>query len=126
MKDSTARIIVQSKSFYMELQSIPEEDRYLFAYVMTIRNLGLDTVQLLSRYWLITDANGRQTEVRGQGVIGEQPIIQRHEAHEYTSATVLETPIGTMQGHYVMKNEQGTLFQVEIPIFRLAVPNCLN
>ncbi len=116
-----ARVCVHVHSQYVESQSSPEEDRYVFAYTITLRNLGRSSAQLLSRYWLITNGNGRETEVQGEGVVGEQPRIDAGGEFQYTSGAILETPMGTMQGHYVMIDEAGEEFHVEIPVFRLAV-----
>ncbi|WP_447881554.1 Co2+/Mg2+ efflux protein ApaG [Serratia fonticola] len=120
------RVCVQVQSVYVESQSIPEEERYVFAYTVTIRNLGRFDVQLLSRYWLITNSNGRQTEVQGEGVIGEQPIIQPGSEFQYTSGAILETPLGTMEGHYEMVDQQGQPFRTAIPVFRLAIPTLIH
>jgi len=115
------RVCVQVQSVYVESQSAPDEQRYVFAYTITIRNLGRNPVQLLGRYWLITNGNGRETEVQGEGVVGEQPHIEPGNEFQYTSGAILETPMGTMQGHYVMIDQQGETFHVDIPVFRLAV-----
>ncbi|MDH1087189.1 Co2+/Mg2+ efflux protein ApaG [Pantoea brenneri] len=117
----TARVSVHVQSQYVASQSSPDDERYVFAYTITIRNLGRSPVQLLGRYWLITNGNGRETEVQGEGVVGEQPHIAASNEFQYTSGAVIETPMGTMQGHYVMIDEQGETFQVEIPVFRLAI-----
>ncbi|MGK3142917.1 Co2+/Mg2+ efflux protein ApaG [Pantoea sp. C2G6] len=117
----TARVSVHVQSQYVASQSSPDDDRYVFAYTITIRNLGRSSVQLLGRYWLITNGNGRETEVQGEGVVGEQPHIAAGNEFQYTSGAVIETPMGTMQGHYVMVDEQGDTFHVEIPVFRLAI-----
>ena len=117
----TARVSVHVQSQYVASQSSPDDDRYVFAYTITIRNLGRSSVQLLGRYWLITNGNGRETEVQGEGVVGEQPFIAPGNEFQYTSGAVIETPMGTMQGHYVMADEQGDTFHVEIPVFRLAI-----
>ncbi|EIB99980.1 MULTISPECIES: Co2+/Mg2+ efflux protein ApaG [Pantoea] len=117
----TARVSVHVQSQYVASQSSPDEDRYVFAYTITIRNLGRSAVQLLGRYWLITNGNGRETEVQGEGVVGEQPLIPPGNEFQYTSGAVIETPMGTMQGHYVMVDDQGDTFHVEIPVFRLAI-----
>ncbi|MBW1212843.1 Co2+/Mg2+ efflux protein ApaG [Pantoea allii] len=116
-----ARVSLHVQSLYVASQSSPDEERYVFAYTVTIRNVGRSSVQLLRRYWLITNGNGRETEVQGEGVIGEQPHIAPGNEYQYTSGAVLETPMGTMQGHYVMVDEQGDEFHVEIPVFRLAI-----
>ncbi|MXP49351.1 Co2+/Mg2+ efflux protein ApaG [Pantoea sp. Eser] len=117
----TARVSVHVQSQYVASQSSPDDERYVFAYTITIRNLGRSPVQLLGRYWLITNGNGRETEVQGEGVVGEQPHIAAGNEFQYTSGAVIETPMGTMQGHYVMVDEQGETFHVDIPVFRLAI-----
>ncbi len=122
----TPRICVHVQSVYIASQSDPEDDRYVFAYTITIRNLGRTAAQLLGRYWLITNGNGRETEVQGEGVIGEQPLIQPGNEFQYTSGAVLETPMGTMQGHYEMVDNEGNPFRVEIPVFRLAIPTQIH
>lgn len=122
----TPRVIIQVQSIYIESQSIPEEERYVFAYTITIRNLGRFNVQLLRRYWLITNSNGHRTEVLGEGVVGEQPLIQPGGEFHYTSGAVLETPMGTMEGHYEMVDHEGEIFRVAIPVFRLALPTLIN
>ncbi|WP_454121517.1 Co2+/Mg2+ efflux protein ApaG [Kosakonia sp. Marseille-Q7440] len=119
---NSPRVSVQVQSLYIESQSQPDHERYVFAYTVTIRNLGRSAVQLLSRYWLITNGNGRETEVQGEGVVGEQPHIEPGGEFQYTSGAVIETPLGTMQGHYDMIDAQGNPFRVAIPVFRLAVP----
>lgn len=123
---NSPRVCVQVQSIYVESQSIPEEERFVFAYTVTIRNLGRFNVQLLGRYWLITNSNGRQTEVQGEGVIGEQPLILPGNEFHYTSGAILETPIGTMEGHYEMVAHDGESFRVPVPVFRLAIPTLIN
>lgn len=105
---------------------IPDKDKYVFAYKISIQNNGQQAVQLISRYWLITDGNGEKTEVQGDGVIGEQPHIQIGDTFQYTSGAVLDTPVGTMQGYYEMQREDGERFQAAINVFSLAVPNAVN
>lgn len=124
--NDTSRVCVQVQSVYIASQSAPEEERYVFAYTITIRNPGRISVQLLNRYWLITNGNGRQTEVRGEGVVGQQPHIEPGGEFQYTSGAVLETPMGTMQGHYQMVDSNGNTLTVEIPVFRLAVLNHIH
>ncbi|MEN0613249.1 Co2+/Mg2+ efflux protein ApaG [Klebsiella indica] len=123
---NSPRMCVQVQSVYIESQSSPEEERYVFAYTVTIRNLGRTQVQLLGRYWLITNGHGRETEVQGEGVVGEQPYIPAGGEFQYTSGAVIETPLGTMQGHYEMIDVNGTPFAIEIPVFRLAVPTLIH
>lgn len=124
--NDTPRVCVQVQSVYIESQSAPDEDRYVYAYTITIRNLGRISVQLLGRYWLITNGNGRETEVRGEGVIGEQPHIEPGGEYQYTSGAVLETPMGTMQGHYQMVDSEGENLLVDIPVFRLAIASHIH
>jgi ApaG protein len=119
-------IPIEVETFYIEQQSDAEANRYVFAYTITIRNHSEQKVKLLRRYWSITDANGKHSEVYGDGVIGEQPDLPVGTSYSYTSGAVLETPVGTMQGHYEMRSEQGEDFHAPIPIFRLAVPRILN
>ncbi|MBK4713933.1 MULTISPECIES: Co2+/Mg2+ efflux protein ApaG [Tenebrionibacter/Tenebrionicola group] len=120
------RICVQVQSVYIESQSSPDEERYVFAYTVTIRNLGHHMVQLMGRYWLITNGNGRETEVQGEGVVGVQPHIAPGDDYQYTSGAIIETPLGTMQGYYEMIDEQNRSFRIAIPVFRLAVPTLIH
>ena len=111
---------------FLEDQSIPEDDRYVFAYTIRIVNLGEVPARLLSRHWIITDANGKVQEVRGEGVVGEQPWLRPGEHFEYTSGAVLETPLGTMHGSYQMLADDGTRFDAEISPFTLSIPRTLH
>lgn len=126
MDVSLPRIQIQVQTQYVEAQSNPELARYIFAYIITIQNHSTETVQLLSRRWLITDANGKQISVEGDGVVGQQPFIAAGDEYTYSSGTALDTPLGVMQGQYIMHDAQGKEFVVEIEPFRLAVPNILN
>lgn len=117
---------VSVETFYIDAQSDSAANRYVFAYTITIDNQADERVQLLRRYWKITDANGKITEVNGDGVVGEQPFLATGERFTYTSGAVLETPVGTMQGHYEMVAVDHREFIVPIPLFRLAVPGVLN
>ncbi|MDW6091003.1 Co2+/Mg2+ efflux protein ApaG [Vibrio rhizosphaerae] len=119
-------IKVQVHTKYIPEQSLPEQDRYIFAYVITVKNLSQETVQLIGRRWLITDANGKQMSVEGDGVVGEQPFIASNDEYTYTSGTALETPVGVMQGQYIMHDSEGKEFTAEIDPFRLHVPHILN
>ena len=119
-------IPIRVETFYIENQSDEQAHRFVFAYTVTIRNLGRETVQLLGRYWLITNGHGRETEVQGEGVVGEQTHIAPGNDYQYTSGAVIETPLGTMEGHYEMVDEQGNAFRVAIPVFRLAVPTLIH
>lgn len=123
---NSPRVCVQVQSVYIEAQSSPEQERFVFSYTVTIRNLGRTAVQLLGRYWLITNGNGRETQVQGEGVIGVQPVIEPGNEYQYTSGAVIETPLGTMEGHYQMVDDQGKDFRVTIPVFRLAVPSFIH
>ena len=107
-------------------QSDPENDRYVFAYTITIKNIGSVPAQLISRHWIITDANSEVQEVRGLGVVGNQPLLKPGEAFEYTSGCALATPVGTMKGTYQMVAEDGTPFEAVIPEFTLAIPRVLH
>jgi ApaG protein len=117
---------VSVQSAYLPDQSNPEDSKYAFAYTVTISNVGSMTAQLISRHWIITDANNHVQEVKGLGVVGAQPLLQPNEAFEYTSGTLLPTPIGSMRGTYKIVAEDGTLFDAVIESFTLAVPKMLN
>ena len=116
------RIEVSAESFYIEAQSNPEADRYVFAYTITIRNIGRVAAQLLTRHWVITDSHGEVEEVRGDGVVGEQPHLSPGEMFRYTSGAIIETPVGTMHGSYQMVADDGLRFDAEIPEFALLAP----
>ncbi len=111
---------------YLDDQSIPDDDRYVFAYTIRIHNIGQVPARLISRHWLITDANGKVQEVRGEGVVGEQPWLRPGEHFEYTSGAVLETPLGTMRGSYQMLADDGTTFDAMIDPFTLSIPRTLH
>jgi ApaG protein len=122
----TNGILVTVKSAYMPERSAPTLRRFAFAYTVTIANQGGETATLLRRRWLITDSEGEIQEVRGDGVVGEQPVLGPGEAFEYTSWCVIATPTGSMQGSYEMQANGGTLFDAEIAPFRLGMPHSLN
>jgi ApaG protein len=111
---------------YLDEQSEPDNDRYVFAYTIHIRNTGKVPARLLVRHWVITDANGNVQEVDGEGVVGEQPWLRPGEDFSYTSGAVLETHLGTMQGRYEMFADDGTRFDAPIPQFTLSVPRTLH
>ena len=111
---------------FLDEQSAPEEDRYVFAYTIHIRNQGKVPARLLGRHWLLTDGNGKVQEVVGEGVVGEQPWLRPGEGFEYTSGAVLETDIGTMRGSYDVLADDGTRFAAPIPAFTLSVPRTLH
>ena len=119
-------IDVQVETNYMESQSQPDEQRFVFSYTVTIRNEGNIPARLMNRHWIITDANGKVQEVRGEGVVGEQPHLKPGETFRYTSGTVLDTPVGSMQGSYDMVDSQGNHFDALIPPFSLARPGSLH
>jgi ApaG protein len=119
-------IEVNTAVHYLEGQSAASEQRYVFAYRITLRNAGSASAQLLSRHWVITDATGAVEEVRGEGVIGEQPLLNPGEEFEYTSGTMLKTPVGTMQGEYTFVDDHGQNFEVPIPVFLLSAPNLVH
>ena len=119
-------IEVQVETDYMESQSQPEEQRFVFSYTVTIRNEGSVPARLMNRHWIITDANGKVQEVRGEGVVGEQPHLKPGESFRYTSGTVLDTPVGSMQGTYDMVDNLGNHFDALIPPFSLARPGSLH
>ena len=120
---TTRAIQVTVKPVYLEDQSSPDDGHYVWAYHVSIENRGGETVQLRDRHWSITDANGRVHEVRGAGVVGEQPVLRPGEAFEYTSGTPLSTPSGFMVGSYGMESECGERFDVSIPAFSLDSPH---
>lgn len=126
MTNSNYQIDIAVVTNYIEQQSAPDKDRYVFAYTITIENAGNIPAQLISRHWIITDAAERVQEVRGDGVIGEQPHLEPGESFSYTSAAMIETPIGTMHGSYQMVSKDGTEFDAPIPAFRLSIPNMLH
>jgi ApaG protein len=119
-------IQVTTQVEYIPEQSSEEQDRYVFAYTITITNTGSITAQLISRHWVITDANNSMQEVRGLGVVGEQPLLKPGESFEYTSGSAIATPVGTMQGTYQMVAEDGTKFDATISEFTLSMPRVLH
>ncbi len=121
--ETTRSIQVTVEPNYLDDQSEPDEDRYVWSYSIRIENRGAETVQLRHRYWHITDAKGRTQEVHGAGVIGEQPVLKPGEAFEYTSGTPLPTPSGIMLGSYEMETKTGEMFDVKVPAFSLDSPH---
>lgn len=126
MEETQCDIRIQVTTSYVDDQSEPDSDRYVFAYTITISNTGNVAAQLISRHWIITDANGKVQEVNGDGVVGEQPYLNPGEEFRYSSGAVLETPVGAMQGIYRMEAEGGVSFDAPIAPFTLAVPGLLN
>lgn len=119
-------ILICSNPEYQEAHSAPAEERYVFAYTIRIENTGETAAQLIARHWLITDAHGHVQEVRGLGVVGEQPMLAPGESFEYTSACQIATPVGTMRGSYTFLAADGTSFDVEIAEFMLSMPRVLH
>ena len=122
--ENSVHIDVQTQ--FIPTQSTPAEHRFAYAYTVTITNQGNQPVQLISRHWLITDGNNRVQEVRGEGVVGEQPIIAPGESYRYTSGAVLDTAVGSMEGSYQMVNDAGDPFEAPIPAFGLTQPSALH
>jgi ApaG protein len=120
------KIIVETKTQYIESQSSPDDRRFVFAYTITITNVGSMPAKLLSRHWLITDSNGKNQEVRGEGVIGKQPYLKPGESFRYTSGAMIETSVGVMQGKYLMISDNGDNFKAAIPKFTLSIPRTLH
>ena len=126
MDDRDCDIRVDVATSYVDDQSEPDADRYVFAYTITICNDGSEPATLRSRHWIITDANGKVQEVSGDGVVGEQPHLNPGEQYRYSSGAVLETPVGAMQGLYRMETDSGASFDAPIAPFTLAVPGLLH
>ena len=111
---------------YLPRESAPDQGRYVFAYTIVIENVGEHSARLMTRRWLITDGDGRKQEVQGPGVVGKQPHIPPGDSFRYTSAAVLETAVGCMEGHYEFHADDGAVFEVPIPAFTLAMPNVVH
>ena len=120
------KIRVEVETSYIEEQSDPRDKRFVFSYTITIRNEGQVPARLLTRHWIITDANGNVKETRGDGVVGEQPYLKPGQGFRYSSGAVIETPVGTMQGSYQMIADDGQHFDAPIAPFRLAMPGVLH
>ena len=120
---TTADIVVSVRPEYMDDRSAPQDNQYLWAYHVSIQNTRSTRVQLRSRYWHITDALGHVQEVRGPGVVGEEPVLEPGETFEYTSGVPLNTPSGIMRGQYTMEDNDGALFDIEVPAFSLDSPH---
>lgn len=124
--ETTTWIDVQVDAKFLPEQSLTSEDRYMFQYTITITNSGEHSSQLLSRSWLITDSIGETNTVEGDGVVGQQPILQPSQSYTYTSGCILKSPLGTMEGFYVFIQEDGTKVKAPIKVFTLAMPNIIN
>jgi ApaG protein len=122
--ESGFEIVVEPR--YLPAESDPDARRWVFAYTIEIRNRGADAAQLRNRHWVITNADGQRQEVRGRGVVGEEPHLQPGEAFRYTSAAVLATPVGSMHGEYEFEADDGRRFLVPIPVFSLSVPKLVH
>jgi len=125
-EEPAGNIKVEVATRYLADDSDPEDERFVFAYTITITNRGDTAAQLLTRHWIITHGNGKTQEVNGEGVVGEQPLIKPGQGYQYTSGTILETPIGTMGGSYQMIDEEGQQFDAAIPDFLLSSPHTLH
>ena len=126
MSEPRYQVDVSVVTRYLPEQSQPEHDRFAFAYTITVKNNGSIPAKLLSRHWIITDGDGHSEEVRGAGVVGQQPLIKPGQAHTYSSGSVITTQVGTMQGSYLMHADDGHEFKAIIAPFRLAVPGALH
>jgi ApaG protein len=126
MPEKKHEVSVTARTAFIPEQSDIQNGRYVFAYTITISNTGDVPAQLISRHWIITDANNQVQEVRGLGVVGEQPHLRPNESFEYTSGTAIPTPVGTMRGSYQMVAEDGTHFDAPIPEFTLSMPRVLH
>lgn len=126
MLESIDLVKIATQVEFIEQQSDKYKQQFVFSYTITIENNSDKTLQLLSRSWQITDANATKVSIEGDGVVGQQPILQSGQRYRYSSGSVLKTPIGTMEGYYIFKDLQGKNYKADIPLFRLAVPNILN
>ena len=126
VEENTHDFSINVTTAYVEEQSVPGENKYVFAYTITMKNTGSIPAKLLRRHWVITDTNNKVQEVRGDGVVGEQPHLQPGQSFTYTSGAVLETPVGFMQGSYEFIDDDGVNFKAPIPVFRLSVPITLH
>jgi len=126
MAEDRHEITVAARASFVPEQSDPDQNRYVFGYTVTITNTGTVAAQLISRHWIIADAAGKVQEVRGRGVIGEQPLLRPGESFEYTSGTMIATAVGTMRGSYQMIAADGEQFDADIPEFTLSMPRVLH
>ena len=126
MTTSTQPIMITVITEYLTEQSQPEENRYVFAYHITIKNQSVRSAKILTRHWIIVDANQERKEVHGEGIVGKQPIILSGDKYEYTSAVVLDTPVGTMEGSYQLVDDGGVTFNAPIQPFLLSIPHAVH
>ena len=124
--NSSSEIDIQVEVRFIDRESEPERGRFVFAYTITITNTGAEPAQLMNRYWRITDGEGKVEEVAGPGVVGKQPRIPPQQSFRYTSAAVLSTPVGSMEGHYEFQRDSGETFRAPIPVFSLSQPNVVH
>lgn len=120
------RFLIRVVTHYVEEQSIPDKNQFVFSYTVTIENNGKEDAKLLRRKWLITDSNGKKLQIEGEGVVGEKPFIEAGAQYTYTSGTVIETPVGVMQGFYTMQGADKKIFDIEVTPFRFALPHILH
>lgn len=125
-EDNAHNIQIDVETTYIAEQSAPDSNRYVFAYTITIRNEGNKAAKLLTRHWIINDGNGKRQEVHGEGVVGEQPYLLPGDTFKYTSGTIIETPVGCMEGSYQMLSDSGVAFDASIPAFTLSLPHTLH
>jgi ApaG protein len=126
MADKKYEMRITTRTAFLPDQSDPDNGRYVFSYTITITNTGTVAAQLISRHWIIADAENKEQEVKGLGVVGEQPHLKPNESFEYTSGTAIATPVGTMRGSYQLVAEDGVQFEAPIPEFTLAMPRVLH
>lgn len=126
MSQENNDIHIEVESNYIEEQSEPDSERFVFAYTVKIKNNSPVATRLLSRHWIVTDANYKQQEVAGEGVVGQQPYLLPGQSFQYTSAAMLETPVGSMHGSYQMVDDDGHIFDAPIPAFNLSMPNSIQ
>ena len=119
-------IVIRVKTQYLPKHDAAKEGQFVFAYQVSIHNQSSDKVKLLERHWLVTDGNGKQNEVKGPGVVGKQPLIAPGDVFSYTSGVIIDTPVGTMQGHYQMQTDEGEVFNAPIDVFSLAIPKSVH
>jgi ApaG protein len=124
--ENDSGIEITTRTKYLEMQSDPASNSYAFSYTITIRNNRAEPVRLLNRHWIITDQNNKIEEVRGKGVVGQQPVIQPEATFEYSSGTIIATEIGDMSGSYTMESMTGEQFEAPVPLFVLAIPSMIH
>ncbi|WP_246208899.1 Co2+/Mg2+ efflux protein ApaG [Enterobacteriaceae endosymbiont of Donacia cinerea] len=126
MKSLLSQVYIKGSSIYIKSQSIPTANHYVFTYTITIHNLGKKILQLISRYWSITNGNGKKIQIYDGGIIGQKPYVKPGNNFHHTNIIILETPIGIIEGHYIITDENNNVYHVEIPIFRLAIKTYIH